>query len=146
MSWLLFVPVLLVPWLGTPLPRRLGPARRGRIAGFAMIAATIWICAVFPKHLDRRVGPARYRDVSLRELGMELFRNHDIDCRLDVGPRPDRFDFDIPRPMTRREVLQKLADETGLRLHLRGCGTGETLLWGPHYSPRLSPKPGAPWR
>ena len=111
---------------------------RARLASLLVIVAAVGLCAVSPKHLDRRVGPARYRNVGLSELSMRLRDDHDIRCTVDDSLGEDRIDFEIPHAMARRGVLRKLADENGLYLSLGGCGTGATLLWGAQYGPYLT--------
>ena len=144
MLWILVVPCLLVLWLGTRLPpsgHPLASTKRARLAGLLVIVAAVALCAISPKHLDRSVGPAHYRDVGLSELCMRLRKDHDIRCTLDDTLGEDRIDFKIPHAMARRGVLRKLADENGLYLSLGGCGTGATLLWGAHYGPYLTVGP-----
>ena len=101
------------------------------------IAAAIALCAVSPKELDRKVGPAHYRDLPLRELCTRLSRDHGIRCDVEHDASQARMDFDIPHPMSRRDVLRKLADESGLHLWLRGCGMDATVLWGSYDSAHL---------
>ncbi|MHC4954619.1 MAG: hypothetical protein ACYTGZ_12105 [Planctomycetota bacterium] len=138
--WIFLAPCLLVLWLGTPLPLRVRPSasqKRARLASLFVIVAAVGLCLVSPKHLDREVGPAQYQDVPLSELCTRLDRDHGIRCSVDDGLGQGRIDFEIPHPMSRREVLRKLAEESGLDLWLDGCGTGATILWGVHYSPQL---------
>lgn len=139
--WVVLVPLLLVLWLGTPLPpllREPSGQRPARFASLLVIPVVVWLCAISPKHLDRTVGPARYSDVPLGELCTRLGTDHDIHCTVDFELRGRRIaEFDVPRPMARREVLRKLAGENGLSLRFGGCGTGATLLWGAHFSPHL---------
>ena len=138
--WIILVPCLLVLWLGTPLPpsvRSPEHPKRARLAGLFVVATAVAICAVSPKHLDRNVGPAHYQHVGLGELCTRLGRNHDIHCEVDEDVGAKLLDFEIPYRMSRKDVLRKLADETGLHPWLGGCGTYATLLWGVHYSPLL---------
>jgi len=144
MLWLIVVPCLLVLWLGTPLPpsgRAMARPTRARLAGLLVIVAAVAVSAASPKHLDRSVGPAHYRNVGPSELCTRLRGDHDIRCTVDDTLGEDRIDFEIPHAMSRRDVLRKLADENGLYLSLRGCGTGATLLWGAHYSAYLTVAP-----
>lgn len=146
-GWILLGPLLLVLWVGTPTPSRLrtgGNPLPARAAALVAMAATMWICAELPvKHLDGIVGPAEYHAIPLPELCERLGEEHGVGCGVAYprGPLAQRLvDFKIPYPMTRREVLYKLANDTGLRLRIGYCGTGATLLWGAHPSfTHLSP-------
>lgn len=100
---------LLGFWLATPLPVWLGPRRRARWAGFAVAAATVWLCAVFPKHLDCRVGPAHYDDVSLGELRTRLRKDHRLRHRPRLTDRTPRLRHPAPDDASRS------AAETGRR-------------------------------
>ena len=146
LAWIIAGPLLFILWAGTPTPQRLRGRRKplvARAAGVVSLLATLWLCAELPvKQLDGVVGPAAYRSVSLQELSDRLYEDHGVSFGVhEDGPRQRVVDFTIPYAMTRREVLHKLANNTGLCLLIGYCGTGSTLLWGNHAAfTSLSPR------
>jgi hypothetical protein len=120
-------------------------ALRRRPAGFGMtsyfvgaIAALVIVVTAIllpVKQLDRSVGPIHYERRSLNELCAALSREHLIFVSTDYRTGTNIFiAFSTDRPMTKREVLQKLAKDTDRELHIGYCGTGATFLFGAHPS------------
>lgn len=109
--------------------------------------ATVVVAAVLPvKHLDKKVGPMTYQPMPLDSLTDSLRRDWRIPVRIfDAESRDQVMAFRTDRTMTRREVLEKLAHESSLELHIGYCGTGATFLFGAHPSfTSLRPKPVNP--
>jgi len=129
-AWILFAPPLLLLWLATSLPIR--PRLPARALGTLVMVGTLWLCARLPvKHMDRVVGPAEYRGLTLQTLSSRLYEDHGIICDVTSADIENRIvDFTIPSPMSRRKVMHKLAHDTRLGLHIAGCGNGASLLWG----------------
>jgi hypothetical protein len=109
--------------------------------------ATVIISVVLPvKQLDREVGPFRYEAMSLDDLCRALRKDHRVVVNADRWVSTNLVDsFVTDRAMSRRQVLQKLAQETGCELQIGYCGTGATFLFGAHPSfTRLRAKTAPP--
>jgi hypothetical protein len=103
----------------------------------AMAALVVVSIAVFlpTKHLDRRVGPIHYERMSLDSLCQALSKDYRVFARAPYPQGTTQFiAFHTERAMTRREVLQKLAADADLDLHIGYCGTGSSFLFGSHPS------------
>jgi len=102
----------------------------------AAIFGTIVICSILPtKELDQEVEPFQYNQISMEQLQDSLREKHGIYVRTyDAKTRERVVNFSVPSKMTKRMVLDKLAHDTGLKLHLAACGTFSSILFGPHYS------------
>jgi hypothetical protein len=109
-----------------------------RVYGISTAAASVVILAgAFApvKQLDRRVEPMHYEEMPLEHLTRALARDWKVIVRPDHLAAADMvLTFITSEPLTRREVLQKLAAETGGELQIRYCGTGATILFGAHPS------------
>jgi hypothetical protein len=98
--------------------------------------ATVVVAILLPvKQLDGVVGPFRYEQMSLDGLCQALSRDHRIFVSADRRTGTNvLISFSTDRAVTRRVVLQKLAQEAGCDLHIGYCGTGATFLFGAHPS------------
>jgi hypothetical protein len=125
---------LAIPVTTFALARRKNIGRKGLC--IAIILGTISFCEILPtKELDQKVEPFCYKRISLGQLQESLWENHQIYVQTHDAKTRDRIvDFSVPYRMTKRTVLEELAHDTGLKLHLAACGTGSTVLFGPHYS------------
>jgi hypothetical protein len=128
-SWLVVWFVGLVASLG----RRPG-TWRVRLAAFGVAVVVLAFCRWLPvKYVDGVVGPATYPEMTLRELGGRMARDGilpPIDCRPGWCER--KISVTIDRPMSRRAVVRKLAEDLDARASFGRCGTGDTILWGGH--------------
>ncbi len=134
--WIIAVPLFLGIWLATRVPRRLRfnqetlPARAGALL---VLALTMFVCSWLPvKAMDEKVGPAEYRGVTLKQLSELISEDHRLFFCVydDDHTEQTTMDFEIPRRMSKRAVLEKLARESGLELHIGYCGNGASILWG----------------
>ncbi|HBO42993.1 MAG TPA: hypothetical protein DD670_03475 [Planctomycetaceae bacterium] len=100
------------------------------------LCVVLAVCALLPvKELDKKVGPIEYRNMTLFEVCEQLRIDHGIICLvLDSPAKECRISFLTDRPLSRRQVLQKLSKDTNRPLHIGYCGTGATLLFGGHPS------------
>ena len=107
---------------------------RWNIAGLVVTVACLHLWAWLPvKDMDRKVQPFAYEEMSLMRLCERLENEQHIPVSvLDQVAQGRTLALSVTRPMSRREVMQKLADETGLCWRACYCGTGATLLWGMH--------------
>jgi hypothetical protein len=132
---------LLALILGLAIPVTTLALARGKNFGrkglcIAAIFGTIAICRILPtKELDQKVEPFQYNRISLGQLQDSLWEKHRIYVHTyDANARERIVDFSVPSKMTKRMVLEKLARDTGLKLHLAACGTDSSILFGAHYS------------
>lgn len=113
--------------------------------GFLSCSATILAAILLPvKHLDQTVGPMHYERMPLSELSKTLRRDWSVMVRAPLKEGTNVFiAFETTRPMTQRDVLNKLARDTGMDLHIGSCGTGATFLFGgfPGFTYLIPPKP-----
>lgn len=95
---------------------------------------TMAICVVLPvKWWNARVPAVSYENMPLGEACDRLQREHGIVCYfLDKDLRNQTISFSTSGPMSRREVLEKLSRDTGTAVTTPYCGTGASLLFGPH--------------
>jgi hypothetical protein len=102
----------------------------------AMIFGAIALCRALPvKELDQEVEPFHYDRISLWHLQESLFKNHGISVYTNNEKTGNRVvEFSVPRKMTKRMTLEKLARDTGLKLRIAYCGTGSSILFGGHPS------------
>jgi hypothetical protein len=103
----------------------------------ASVAAGVVLAAiVIPvKHLDRSVGPMHYDPMPLDQLTRALAKDWGVHISLDSLTSSERvMAFSTIEPMSRRQVLQKLARESGGELDIGYCGTGATFLFGAYPS------------
>jgi hypothetical protein len=132
----LVVPGLLFGWLWS-LRRRPAVCERIRYwPGIGAAGLVVVTAVVLPvKHLDKVVAPVRFEWQSLDSLCHALYGSRRI---MVSAPYPEGTNvllaFEIDHPMTKREVLEKLAADSGCELHLGYCGSGATLLFGSHPS------------
>lgn len=112
----------------------------------AMVLGAIWLPV---KQLDGKVDPFHYQAMSLDDLCEKLRSDHRVLVRADVAAGTNWMAaFSSDRVMSRREVLEKLAQEAECDLRIRYCGTGATVLWGAHpgftrLRPRVAPTPSS---
>ena len=105
------------------------------ISGGIGLAAVAVAIALPMKQLDGRVGPFRYERMSLDDLCQALGRDHSVRVSVDRWTGTSVVDsFAMEREMSRREVLEKLANEANCELRIAYCGTGATFLFGAHPS------------
>lgn len=108
----------------------------------AVIAAVVVVAACLPnKGWDRRIPPLAQADVSLEELAAA----HVIYPPRDEKLARVRVRLPSTAP-TRREVLQAITQQTGLKASPSGlCGNGASILFGASVGPiRVSvPRPNA---
>ena len=110
----------------------------GAATAIAVMAAAVLVPV---KPLNGTVGPMRYEAIRLDVLGDTMQR----DWGLPFHSTSRRMvSFRTDEPMTRRAVLEKLARETGLVLHIRCCGNGATLLFGAACFPMMEEARPAP--
>jgi hypothetical protein len=105
-----------------------------RLGGLGLAVVVLAICHWLPvKYIDGVVGPASYPEMPLEKLGARMAEDGILPY---MNLRPGWYDrkvgFTIDRPMTRRAVLQKLAEELDAEAAIGYCGTGITILWGSH--------------
>lgn len=96
------------------------------------------------KHLDRIVGPMEYEIMSERELSHVLGEDWDIPVMILAERRVTMSAFRTDQPMTRRKVLQKLANESGGKLKIGYCASAASILFGgrPSYTYLSIAQPG----
>jgi hypothetical protein len=99
------------------------------------IAVVVTATCLPVKQLDRSVGPMNYKAMSLLQLTQLLAEDWRVFVRPDSLIATGKVTaFKTTEPMSRPQVLQKLARETGGELHIGFCGTGATFLFGAHPS------------
>lgn len=77
----------------------------------------------------------RYEAMPLGQLTRRLFEDWRVMVSSDSLASSERVvAFSTLAPMSRRQVLQNLARETGAELRIGYCGTGATFLFGAHPS------------
>lgn len=102
----------------------------------AVLALTVCIvlavCYFLPvKHLDVKVGPIAYEDLTLSELCDRLYVDYGVICHVpDRSGETCRLSFVTNQVLSRKEVLEKLSAETKRPLHIGFCGTNATILFG----------------
>jgi hypothetical protein len=122
----------------------------------ALAACTVTVvCWFLPmKNLDIVVGPIDYPEMPLTELCNRLYADYGVYVMRPQWGVDRRLAFSTDRPMSRREVLEKLSEDTHRPLHIGYCGTDATILFGAHPSftyleppelpePSVSPEPTA---
>lgn len=128
--------IVVTAWIAIRIRR--GAQFTGRaVAGAAAVGAVMVVVATIApvKQLDGVVPPVRYEHMSLAELCDSLARDHRVFVKPEEAVRAQPvLTFTTERPMTRREVLQKLASDTGTHLDILYCGTGANLVFGAHPS------------
>ncbi len=118
---------------------------RGYLVVFAVGVVTIVVAILLPvKQLDGQVGPMDYERISLRDLSQRLRDDWDIRIMTCEPEAANTFlTFKTEERMSRRQVLEKLADETSRDLTIGYCGTGATFLFGANPSfTTLHPRQG----
>jgi len=142
---LLLILIFLVSWQ-VSLLRSVATSRNiGHLIKMGVAIAIVITATMLPvKHLDGQAGPMNYERMSLEDLSRRLFH----DWRISVtayGPSADDtfVTFRIDKPMSRRRVLEKLAQDTGWDLSIGSCGTGATILYGTYPSFTALSPPGA---
>jgi hypothetical protein len=117
--------------------RSAGPdARRACVVGVLAGLTVVIVAVLLPvKNLDRIVGPMHYGTMTMDELTRSLARDWRVFASPDYSASTNVVvAFSTSEPLTRREVLQKLARETGSEIRIGYCGTGATFLFGAHPS------------
>jgi hypothetical protein len=109
--------------------------RRRYVVGAIAALATTFLAASLPvKQLDGMVGPMHYKTMTLFELTQALGQDWSVMVTPDSDDNRVINGFETTERLTRRAVLEKLARETGMELHVGYCGTGASLLFGAHPS------------
>jgi hypothetical protein len=104
----------------------------GVLAGLTVVIVAVLLPV---KNLDRIVGPMHYGTMTMDELTRSLARDWRVFASPDYSASTNIVvAFSTSEPLTRREVLQKLARETGSEIRIGYCGTGATFLFGAHPS------------
>ena len=112
-----------------------------------LAVSVVTIAILLPvKHLDLKVGPMNYERMPLDALTQSLRQDWRVPVRVfDPQSKGRIISFRTEQALTRREVLEKLARESAMELHIGYCGTGATFLFGSHPSfTTLSPKSEQP--
>ena len=113
------------------LRRRKAIRWRSLVAATAAGAMAIGIAIALPvKVLDAKVSPFHYEQMRLGDLCKALDRDHQIWVAPDPANANIRVAFGTDHTMTKGDVLQKLARDTGTDLTIGYCDSGETLLFG----------------
>jgi hypothetical protein len=133
---LLLVPGLLVAWVLAAKRRPVGSALASYglvgIAALGVISIAIYLPV---KYLDRKVGPIRYERMSLEALCQALREDYRVSAHAPYPEGTNIFiEFHTDRAMARREVLQKLANDTTCDLRIGFCGNGASFLFGAYPS------------
>lgn len=91
-----------------------------------------FVAVQLPFHrLDRKVGPFAYGPMKVDELVQKLRDEQGVPLMVvDDQVNGRAIEFSVAHPVTRREVLEKLAAETNSKLSYKGCGNGASLLFG----------------
>jgi hypothetical protein len=128
--------IVVTGWIAIRIRRGVQFTGQAVAVAAVVAAVTIGVATIAPvKQLDGVVPPIRYEHMSLAELCDSLARDHRVFVRPEQALRAQPvLVFRTERPMTRREVLQKLASDTGTHLDILYCGTGASLLFGAHPS------------
>ena len=126
--------LVLLGWWGIRCVRREPAQRTKLLVSGAVGIVTVVAAMVAPlKQLDEAVGPFRYANVPLPRLCELLWEDHRVMVRADRGAETTVLEtFASDGAISRREVLRKLARETGCELRIGYCGTGSTFLFGSH--------------
>ena len=100
--------------------------------GIPSAVVVVAVCAALPyKWMDEEVGPVQYDNVAVADLCNGLYAEHGLRCRLRVmDPHGQMISVHTDEPMSRREVLEKLAAETGTEINVGYCGNGASVLYG----------------
>ena len=76
------------------------------------------VCALavlVPVHkLDRKIGPLAFSSMTLHEFSKAVREDHGMLVLVDPKLRTNVVAFSVDRPTSRREVLEKVAAQTGL--------------------------------
>jgi hypothetical protein len=125
---LVFGLILLVSLIRSPTRRNF--LERLVEVGIAVVIVTVAI--ILPvKELDRKVGPMHYESMAVDDVCAAL--GHDWHVRVISRPyrRSEKvITFHTSVPMSRLEILNKLAKETGGKLEVGYCGTSASFLFG----------------
>lgn len=127
-----FILLFLALW-PISLARSKTPVERtGHLIKIAVGIATVVAAILLPvKQLDGRVGPIHYEKMSLSELCDRL--NEDWNVYVTAYDPPialTSVTFRTEGKMSRRQVLEKLANDMNMDLQIGSCGTGATFLFG----------------
>ena len=119
-----------ISWIRSKKPHK---GRRHLVGAVTAVTIGVIATSLPVKNLDRKVGPMHYGPMTFEELTEALAKDW------GVFAMPDDYKgviagFETTEPLTRREVLEKLAQETNTELHIGYCGTGASLLFGAHPS------------
>jgi hypothetical protein len=86
-----------------------------------------------------RVDPFAYGPMHLENLKAKLNEEQGVFVIIEPKIKTNLVTFTVDRRMSRREVVRKLASETGMELRFRSCASGGTLLFGCHTAAYLRP-------
>ena len=127
-----FILLLLILW-PISIMRSSSPVETiGHFIKIGVGILTVVLAIFLPiKQLDGRVGPMHYERMSLYDLSRQLYTDWSIRIMAYDPSATNTFvTFGTDKRMSRRKVLQKLAEETDSDLRIRYCGTGATFLFG----------------
>jgi hypothetical protein len=106
---------------------------------------TAYIAGELPlKALDAKVPPLHFEQMRLMDLCNELDRHHHVWVHAEPENAMIQIAFSTERRMTKKEVLEKLARDSGTQLQILYCGTGSSLLFGAFPSFTRLNGPGRP--
>jgi hypothetical protein len=125
--------------------RKRMPTLRTSLIATVVGVVTTYIAAALPvKALDAKVPPLHFEQMRLGDLCEELDWHHHIWVHAEPENAMIQIAFSTERRMTKREVLEKLARDTGTELDIGYCGVGESLLFGAFPSFTRLSGPGGP--
>jgi hypothetical protein len=104
----------------------------GALLRLSVVAGLLYAAYRAPvKHMDIKVGPVHYDDMTVHDLCSQLQRDHGIPCiAWDEQDYVNRASFSTSEPMSRLDVLTELARVTDHTISRGGCANGSTILFG----------------
>jgi hypothetical protein len=107
---------------------------RRRFIALGVLAVVCFAAAwAIPGRLDREIGPMAFVNVTLGEVAGKFREDFDTLVLItDEGSESKLVSLTVAEPISRREVLERLATEAGMVLKYRRCASGGTLLFGCH--------------
>ncbi len=127
-----FILLFLILW-PISLARSKTPVERmGHLIKICVGVGTVVMAILLPvKQLDGQVGPMHYEEISLPRLCDRLNEDWHVSVwAYDSAIAHTAVTFRTEGRMSRRQVLEKLADDMNMDLEIGSCGTGATFLFG----------------